>query len=155
MVGTIVGLSGRVRTRLNLTIDLRRKKMFRKLVLAVTLALGLGGGGFATQSAEAAVVGPVASATVTQAIEQAPFVTGAQQVYYYRHGGYHRGGAYYRGGGYRGGYYHGGGYRRYGYYGGGYRRYGYYGGGYGGCRYTRVRVATAYGWRWVGRRVCY
>jgi hypothetical protein len=67
--------------------------MFRKLVLAATLALGLGGGVVATQSAEAAVVHPAASATVIQAIEQsAPAATGAQQVhyrpYYHRHGYY-------------------------------------------------------------------
>ncbi len=107
--------------------------MFRKLVLAVTLALGLGGGVLATQSAEAAVVQPTASATVIQAIEQAPSATSAQKAYYYR-----------------------GGYRRYGYYGGGYRPYGYY--GYRRsrvCRVRSVRVRTAYGWRWVNRRVCY
>ena len=100
--------------------------MFRKLVLAATLALGMGGGVLATQSAEAAVVYPAASATVIQAIEQsAPAASGVQQAYYHR-GYYHRG------------YYH----RPY------YHRHRV-------CAVRRVRVRTAYGWRWVSRRTCW
>lgn len=114
--------------------------MFRKLVLAATLALGMGGGVLATQSAEAAVAHPAAPATVIQAIEQsAPAASGVQQAYY--HGYYHRG--YYHRPYYHRPYYH----RPY------YHRPYYH--RHRVCAVRRVRVRTAYGWRWVSRRTCW
>ncbi|WP_413988853.1 hypothetical protein ACMDCR_22990 [Labrys okinawensis] len=99
--------------------------MFRKLVLAAVLAFGMGGGVLATQGAEAAVVHPAAPATLIQAIEQGAPAASGVQQAYY-HGYYHRP------------YYHPPYYHR--------RRV---------CAVRRVRVHTAYGWRWVSRRTCW
>ncbi|CAM5763437.1 hypothetical protein LMIY3S_00812 [Labrys miyagiensis] len=67
--------------------------MFRKLVLAAAIAVGMGGSLLATQEAQAAVAHPNAPATAIQAVQQAdPAARGVEQVQYRRY--YHR--PYYR-----------------------------------------------------------
>jgi hypothetical protein len=120
--------------------------MLRKFLVALVVALGFAGASLTLGSAQAAVVQPGAGG----AIAQGATPSAATPAYYRRGYGYRRYGYGYRGYGYRGY-----GYRPYyrPYY--GYRPYtygSYYG---GGCRVVSRRVWTAYGYRWVRRRICY
>jgi hypothetical protein len=60
--------------------------MFRKLVLAATLALGMGGGLIATQGAEAAVAHPAPSANLIQAVQHGAYSASRVQQASYYHG---------------------------------------------------------------------
>lgn len=110
--------------------------MFRKLVFAVTLALGMGGGALAVTHAQAAVIHPAASNALVQAIEQTGPAAAATEVQYRRHYGYRHG------------------YRHYGYHRRGYGyRHGYY--GHRRCRWVNRRVYHRHRVVWVRRRVCW